>query len=82
MSCPMDDEVLYRVDDGVAVITLNRPERLNAWTPPLQTQYFDRLAQASARRFTGSGSDVVRLSPYLARKFWHFRASSEVAGRL
>ena len=50
----MDDEVLYRVDDGVAVITLNRPERLNAWTPPLQTQYFDRLAQAASAREVGA----------------------------
>ena len=50
----MDDEVLYRVDDGVAVITLNRPERLNAWTPPLQTQYFDRLAQAASARDVGA----------------------------
>jgi enoyl-CoA hydratase/carnithine racemase len=57
----MADEVLYQVDDGVAVITLNRPERMNAWTPPMQVQYFDFLDEASASRdvaavvLTGAG---------------------------
>jgi enoyl-CoA hydratase/carnithine racemase len=27
--------VLYSVDDGVATVTLNRPEAMNAWTPQL-----------------------------------------------
>lgn len=38
--------VLYSVDDGVAVITLNRPERLNAWTAELGAQYFAALDRA------------------------------------
>ena len=43
-----NDTVLYEVDDGVAVVTLNRPERLNAWTGELGTGYFDALDRAGA----------------------------------
>jgi enoyl-CoA hydratase/carnithine racemase len=43
-----DDLVLYEAKEGVALLTLNRPTRLNAWTPPLSTRYFDLLAQADA----------------------------------
>src|SRR3954463_13804108 len=50
----MADEALYRVEDGVAVVTLNRPERMNAWTPPLQRAYFDRLAEAMAAPEVGA----------------------------
>lgn len=40
--------VLYEVDDGVALITLNRPERLNAWNAELGTAYHDFLDKAEA----------------------------------
>lgn len=43
-----NNTVLYEVDDGVAVVTLNRPERLNAWTGELGTGYFDALDRAAA----------------------------------
>jgi enoyl-CoA hydratase/carnithine racemase len=42
------ETVLYMVEDGVARVTLNRPEALNAWTPELGRAYFDRLEQADA----------------------------------
>src|SRR5947209_1555275 len=37
------------VDDGVAVLTLNRPERLNAWTAELGRAYSDLLEDCAAR---------------------------------
>ncbi len=43
------DTVLHEVTDtGVAVLTLNRPERLNTWTLAMEDRYFDRLLEAEA----------------------------------
>jgi len=45
----MSDVVLMeRVDDGVALLTLNRPDRLNAWTAEMQSTYFDLLEECAA----------------------------------
>jgi enoyl-CoA hydratase/carnithine racemase len=38
-----DDLVLCTVEAGVALLTLNRPERKNAWTISMEEQYFDLL---------------------------------------
>jgi enoyl-CoA hydratase/carnithine racemase len=38
----------YAVADAVATITLNRPERLNAWTGRMNTEYRSLLARAAA----------------------------------
>lgn len=35
--------VQMQVDDGVALLTLNRPERLNAWTVEMEHEYFALL---------------------------------------
>jgi enoyl-CoA hydratase/carnithine racemase len=45
----MSDVVLFEVQDQVAVLTFNRPDRLNAWTPELQTRYFDLLEECAER---------------------------------
>jgi enoyl-CoA hydratase/carnithine racemase len=39
----MQDLVLCSIDAGVATVTLNRPERMNAWTLTMEQQYFDTL---------------------------------------
>jgi enoyl-CoA hydratase/carnithine racemase len=42
-------EVVQReVKDGVAVLTLNRPERLNAWTAEMEREYFGLLEECGA----------------------------------
>jgi enoyl-CoA hydratase/carnithine racemase len=38
----------YDVDAGIATITLHRPERMNAWTGRMHTEYRQLLARAEA----------------------------------
>jgi enoyl-CoA hydratase/carnithine racemase len=48
-------EVVQRtIEDGVALLTLNRPDRLNAWTGEMERAYFDLLEECAA-------SDQVRV---------------------
>jgi enoyl-CoA hydratase/carnithine racemase len=44
----MSGVVLKEVRDGVATITLNRPDRLNAWTQELERDYFAALGECAA----------------------------------
>jgi enoyl-CoA hydratase/carnithine racemase len=43
MSRPPEDVVLCTVRDDVATVTLNRPDRMNAWTAAMERRYFDTL---------------------------------------
>ena len=43
----MSDTVLLERHDGVATITLNRPERMNALTPELMEALPERLREAA-----------------------------------
>ena len=67
-------EVFYRVEERVATITLDRPEKLNAWTPRMAEEARAAFARADADEdvraivLTGagrgfcSGADMSRLS--------------------
>lgn len=41
-------EIQYEVDRGVATVTLNRPDRLNAWTPVMGGEMRDAMVTARA----------------------------------
>ena len=47
-------EILYELREGVATITLNRPERLNAWTSVMEAELREALGQAA-------GDDAVKV---------------------
>jgi enoyl-CoA hydratase/carnithine racemase len=73
-------EIIYTVQDRVATITLNRPEKLNAWTAVMADELREALATAEADEgvraiiITGagrgfcSGADMSRLAAAAAGK--------------
>ena len=42
-----DQQIQYAVAEGVATVTLNRPGRLNAWTPTMETEVRTAMTAAS-----------------------------------
>ena len=42
------EQILYEVDDHVLTITLNRPDRLNAFTPTMGRELIEALDAADA----------------------------------
>lgn len=52
-----DGVVRWQVVDGVATVTLNRPERMNAWTREMERAYFATLD--ALERDTGTRAIVV-----------------------
>jgi enoyl-CoA hydratase/carnithine racemase len=54
---PEYEQILYEPRGGVALITLNRPERLNAWTQRMENEFIDAVSAAAADR--GIGCVVV-----------------------
>ena len=73
-------EILYKVEDRVATITLNRPDKLNAWTAVMAGELREALAKADADEgvraivLTGAGrgfcagADMSRLAAAAAGK--------------
>lgn len=54
-------DIRYEVEDSAAIITLNRPDKLNAWTSRMEQEYREALQRADADRgvrsviLTGAG---------------------------
>src|SRR6059036_3327918 len=46
--------IQYEARDGIAQITLNRPEKLNAWTPQMAVEQADAIGRANDDRSVGA----------------------------
>ena len=53
------ETVTLRIDERVAVVSLNRPERHNAFTDAMDTRFFDLMDECAARASTGEVRCVV-----------------------
>ena len=50
----MAEAVLYAKQGNVAFVTLNRPERLNAWTPKMSAELTEQITAANADPSVGA----------------------------
>jgi len=48
------EQILFEQRDEVALITLNRPARLNAWTPHMASELADAIERANGERAIGA----------------------------
>src|SRR2546425_12626041 len=46
--------IQYEAGDGIAQITLDRPEKLNAWTPQMAVEQADAIGRANDDRSVGA----------------------------
>ena len=48
------EQILYEVQEDVALITLNRPDKLNAWTPQMSEEQADAIGRANNNSNVGA----------------------------
>ena len=51
---PHYEQIRYALDDGVALLTLDRPEKLNAWTPRMAEELADAIERANTEASVGA----------------------------
>ena len=91
MTPPSCEATRYAVTDGVATITLDRPDRLNAWTPTMNAEYRAHLQAAAddptvrvivvtgAGRGFCAGAESDDLAGHAERGAYHSGAPDDLA---
>ena len=69
-------QITYETRGAVALVTLARPEKLNAWTPRMSTEQADAIARAN------EGKDKPRQIMLRADKTLDFGRVAKVMGEL
>jgi enoyl-CoA hydratase/carnithine racemase len=73
MEAPMDfEQIRYEVEDGILTITLDRPDRLNAWTP--------RMCQELLAAFDAADADDAVRAIVMTGKGRAYCAGADLAG--
>ncbi|GAG13564.1 unnamed protein product, partial [marine sediment metagenome] len=51
---PDYETILYERRGRVGLITLNRPQKLNAWSPQMEVEFIDAVSSTSSDREVGA----------------------------
>ena len=70
--------ITYEVDDPVALITLNRPEALNAWVPRMDHEIRDAIGRAASGRGGAAPSVSAGAIVMMAAKMQDCRSTNVV----
>ena len=73
------ERILYEQRGEVALITLNRPDKLNAWTPQMSVEQADAIERANADRSIGAIKESLSAANVIDKRFVVERPAARAA---